>query len=200
MYNPVTKPMLPTDTFSTYSTIQAFAQTACIATSFTQGISFFVSQGVGKFISEKFALRPFSGNKAEFRRKLAPVLGISTLVAYKLYAMSTSFVAQGLICGVHHIAMRLFSYGLVRPFSSGRDSLTMEQSSLIDSRSENIASAVLVISSVALTLILHNPILANAIAYPLASLTKIAVMKLGIRRQRKESIESLDLKYNKLIP
>lgn len=198
-------PVFPSSLFRSYQNTLQLVQMAYVANSFTQGLAFFASQTFAQVICYNrpvidLAFLPsslvdkLSRNNQETHRKiswLAPVLGItvSTLAAYKFYAMSTSFLVNGLICGAHHTAMTLFSYkfpgNLNQVFIDSTDfaSLDLKHTSQINSNSEKLASIVFLISSISLTLLLHNPILANAIAYPLLSITKVAAINLMIRRE-----------------
>jgi hypothetical protein len=108
--------------------------------------------------------------------------------------MSNSFLIKGLICGTHSTAMMIFAYAPPSASMLGlitlKDNLKSliwnldrfshlgrEKLSLIDAGAETAASVAFLTSSISLTLILQNPILANTVAYPLAALVKIVAMR-----------------------
>lgn len=201
-------PLLLCERFRFTQRVQEVVQTVCLVKSFTEGLTFYLSQKVAQFIVsfQPFAMIPFwtsaliykvSEDNESLLRKIcwiAPVTGIaiSSLAAYKLYAVSTTFLVKGAITGVHSFAMTMFGYS---PFSAGFLGLisltdvaktwflnpnrfgSIGQKSLISSRSETVAALAFFVASISLTIILKNPILANTVAYTLASLTKVAVMR-----------------------
>jgi hypothetical protein len=204
-------PLLPSNKFLTTQTYQEIIQTACVAPSFTGGIAFYLSQQVTKLITSVAPLNFFhflpsmlvygvSGNNQTLFQKIswiAPVSGIVTVTwaAYELYALSTSCLVNGAICGIHGLAMMFFSYapgsagalGLITLKGNIKDlllnpekfqHLSYQKRSSMDSKAETAASAAFLASSISLTILLQNPILANGIAYPLAAVTKIATMRL----------------------
>ncbi len=125
---------------------------------------------------------------------LAPVSGITiaSLAAHKFYAMSNNFLTKGFICGAHSTAMMLFTYvsadwiGFITLKSNLKDlilnkdrltHLEHKELTLLDARTETITSVAFLVSNISLTLIFKNPILANTVSYPLASLVKIVAMR-----------------------
>ena len=107
--------------------------------------------------------------------------------AFKLYSGATSPISHGLICGSHSIAMEFFSsrselslknifIEITLPTKS--EQLRGVDISSINSKASNIASATLLVSSVALSSYFNNPILANTIAYPLAAVIKIVAARI----------------------
>lgn len=147
------------------------------------------------FLPSRLVYKLFGDDENTFHKIswIAPVLGITvaSLAAYKFYAMSSSPAVKRFICGIHSTAMMFFAYA--PPSASGLGLITLknsfkslifdanrfihleqEQLSLIEKRAEITASLAFLISSISLTVILKNPIVANTVAYPLASFVKIA--------------------------
>ncbi len=140
-----------------------------------------------------------SANQKFFKKIswIAPVSGILiySLAAYKLYALPSSFLIKGAITGIHSTAMLFFSYapssasmlGLIslktdlknRVIDPSRfQNLARDRLQQIKDHAELTACVIFAISNIAITCLSQNPILGNAVAYPLAAITKVATMRL----------------------
>ncbi len=149
------------------------------------------------FLPTAFIQRVAGDEDVVFRRIswIAPLsaIAISTFVSYTFYALLSSSLINGAILGCHSTAMQLFSQaswrddalglitleGAIRSlvWSPNRFShLSQTRLLMIEFKSDRLASIALFASSIVLTILFKNPILANGIAYPLAAITKIATM------------------------
>lgn len=123
---------------------------------------------------------------------IAPLTGmvIATLVSHTFYTLFSFSLINGAILGSHSAAMLLFSQASWRDDVYGLMTLEGAITSLflnparfqhlsqakrlfIEFKSAKVASITFFVSSIALTCLLKNPILANGVAYPLAIITKI---------------------------
>jgi hypothetical protein len=127
---------------------------------------------------------------------IAPVAGmlIYSLIAYKLYALPSSFLVKGAIAGIHSAALLVLSCSPFHQhsriisltsdlknraiFCVDSHGLSEEVIKNLHHRSELVACAVFAVSNIAITCLSQNPILGNAIAYPLAAITKVATTRL----------------------
>ncbi|MEI8300809.1 MAG: hypothetical protein WCG10_04255 [Chlamydiota bacterium] len=211
-----THPLLPSQKFLTTQNYTQLAQTIFAAPTWGSRIVFALSS---KFSEHLCLLRPVvhlisfsstlvhraslnadgSTNVITLKKIswIAPVSGIviSSLAAYKLYVLPSSFLIKGAIAGIHSSCMLLFSYA---PNSTRAFSLISLKTDLkdrildthkfqqlgqarlkqINDNAELTASTIFAVSNIAITCLSQNPILGNAIAYPLAAITKIATMRL----------------------
>jgi hypothetical protein len=125
---------------------------------------------------------------------IAPTIGMTavTLAARISYGSSTLVLAKGLITGVHAGVMSIFSMShiaeehgvftlknsimrLVLPDTLS-ESLSWEQLAEVSEKTETMASTASLVASLALTLLGGNVIIANAVAYTLAPIVKVAGM------------------------
>lgn len=141
-----------------------------------------------------------AGNHGKNFRKiywLAPIVGIaaSSLAAYNLYNRPYFSLVKGGICGAYSVAMNHFSDLPLKVMEEKevnvftlRDclsasitdperfkSLNVEKVRSIEKTANIAASVVLAVSGVAATVFFLNPILGDAVAYPLAAVTRVAV-------------------------
>lgn len=127
---------------------------------------------------------------------LTASIGLWTLSAYISYQSATSLLVKGFIAGTHSIAMMFFSYlsnsapslGLLSLRTSLKELVVdserfIERDSLsrlidIAEKAETVSSVAFFVSSIAFTVLLQNPILANAIAYPITAITNILAQRI----------------------
>jgi hypothetical protein len=142
------------------------AQTVvCAAPSVKNILFFYLSQRIGQVVTFP---QTFPSSKSLFMSLSR--IAIISFTSYKIYSMP-SFLIRGYIYGVHTTAMMLFSHSLTNSFRIREDLL------IDSSRAEKAASITFMVSSISLTLIFQNPILANTVAYSLASLVKMTAMR-----------------------
>ena len=196
--------LMPSETFGSAEIAQGLIQTGCMATSVPSAIAFYASRIIASTLSfdlsvmgtaylSMFAKAASGGNETveRYTTWIAPLSGMAavTFAAYKLYALSSSSLITGAICGAHVAAMSVLSYtpnsggsfGVVSlknalaamiPGASRFRRLDQAQQESIQEIAEIITSVAFVASSIALTILLENPILANAAAYAIAPVVK----------------------------
>lgn len=135
---------------------------------------------------------------------IAPVAGIAlaTFAAHISYLSVSSALMKGVIYGVHSVAIMMFTVspaswsGLITLRSCLHDlfldpsKYNIESTELrkINQTTENITALTFAISSIALSVICGNPILANAIAYPIATIVAIASTRFLMNRAQKIAV------------
>ena len=125
---------------------------------------------------------------------IAPVasIALTTLIAHVSYLSVSSAIMKGSITGVHSIAMMMFTVspaswaGLITlksclwqlPHAGQTDNFDVNVLHRIRGITKNIEALTFAVSSIALTVLTANPIIANAIAYPTASLVSAVASRL----------------------
>ncbi|MCE2982973.1 MAG: hypothetical protein LW832_05350 [Parachlamydia sp.] len=135
---------------------------------------------------------------------MAPVAGIAlaTFAAHISYLSFSSAAIKGVIFGVHSAAMMMFTVSpaswsglitlrsclhglLIDPSKYNIESTELRK---INQTTENITALTFAISAIALSVICANPILANAIAYPIATNVAIASTRFLMSRAQKIAV------------
>ena len=189
---------------NTSSEAQQIAQAIYSTSSVTSGVAFWASRKiVGTFVNTRkvvFVTRKLLKDISEVSTNaLEGVAGknqntkwivslsgvaLATLAAYKFCAMPTATITSALIsgavCRTHMFFMALSSIGLRSSIndlfseSNRFTALAQDQKDSIKNTAGMISGATFLVSSVALTILLKNPILANAIAYPVSMVVNAA--------------------------
>lgn len=204
-------PLLPSSTFYRFMTLQDRATAIFVAISF--GFRHGCTQYAGQAISTVTYFPPLEhiywapsilaynilgiNQKASWAAPMGGII-IYTLAAYKLYALyPASFFVQGLIYGIHSIAITRFTNApptanmlgfcsLLTPlqiFRSPRQEVISHADRLaISEKSDKLSGlASLVVNGIA-SITLKNPILATAIALPISAVVKVTTMRILINQ------------------
>ena len=191
--------MHPSDNFMTFEAVAILAQAVFMPGSLIQKGVFFVSNALTRKITENYSTSLSTRVTSLFTRlrkdglsriaaSIAIIAGVS-LAAYALYSLSTYSLISGAIFGIHSLFMRDLSYappsavepGLISLCSlieTDRVNFIVDErvKTLNESRAEMIASVALLVTSIGLTILCGNPILANTAAYPAAAAIKAVAL------------------------
>jgi len=185
----------------TFESLPALAQAAFIPGDLLQKIIFFAGAMLLRKTAKDYltlaSVRITSGfNKLQREHKIprplasAALMAGGSLAAYAIYSLSGYSLLSGIIFSVHGIFMRDVAYAPRSPaacgivsfrslienlvFDQNKMNFIMDQDTtdLIDSRAEKVASAALLVTSIGLTILCGNPIIAGTVAHPLAAIVK----------------------------
>jgi hypothetical protein len=211
--NQLSSRMHPSDRFMTFEAVTILAQAAFIPGSLISKSIFFVSNALTRKTTENYSI-PLSIRVTSLFTRL-PKNGISriiasigvitgfSLTAYALYSLSTYSLVSGAIFSIHSLFMRDLSYAPqnhVEPRRiSLRSLLETDRVNFItdtnakdwnESRSETIASVALLVTSVGITILCGNPIIANSVAYPVAAIVKSVALRVLTERTIRQQAQT----------
>ena len=176
----INQPLMVPSIFKNYENLHELAQTVCIAPSFFGGAAFFISDLCGKNFGSPFAygvkfisapVATGSKIKAENIQKYKWAVAISgiaigALTANFFYSHTNYSLARGFIAGLHTATIvSLLSSEPFGPFFLKESKMT---SSVIVVKKRSLDNILLIsrihlVTSVAFTYVLQNPILGNTI-------------------------------------
>lgn len=110
-----------------------------------------------------------------------------TYAAHIHYLSASSAIAKGIVYGVHCTAMMILTLApgcwsntmtlrsyIDLSFDPSKSDLSEEGRTIINQKAERVQSIALAVSAIAINIVTGNPIMANAVAYPLATIVGVA--------------------------
>lgn len=132
---------------------------------------------------------------------LAPLTSIPlvTYAAHISYLSASSAIAKGIVYGVHSTALMVFTLspdswsGLITLRSSihaiiidpSKYNISAGERAKLNKQAETVQSVTFAVSAIAINVITGNPIIANAVAYSLASIAAVVSVRLFLDRSAK---------------
>lgn len=205
-------PLLPSPQFRKMEVVTQLIHSCLAVPSISGKITMFLTSGLGRgfplvpplqnmLYLPSTAVNLLIGNSEKNYRRfswLAPLTSIPlvTYAAHISYLSAYSAIAKGIVLGVHCTAMMVFTIapaswsGIISLRGSihaliidpSKYNISAEELAKFKMQVEKVQSVTFAVSSIAINVITGNPIIANAVAYPLAAIAAAASARFFLDR------------------